>query len=644
MESCPLIILKAAGAGCLRVTRSPLQFVDCAGGEDGERGTVFALMDGGAGGSSGDKKTVRLVCADNPKRKLTPRVEGGAGTVVAAEETLYGDMTGGCFTLVGWPAGPIKVLSNDTKAYIALPESPGDEKVRLTNKQEEAAQFTVLGSRALPLAVTNGVKKLKLKDGYLGIDQNGQLIGNADGGGVFAPVRVVRATAEDMQNTTTGRTDRKFNPRTGPYYTLRSAAFVQWDYLIGVDATGARVVGTRQLLNGQYTDSRPSVFRIDHAGDGGIVLFFPLSDRYLGISDNGKDFKTLPKSTARQRCAVLHVEDCLEADVASYEAGDRVNYMSRSTKLWYPAVVKGFTHTGLIEVTLTGEGKNRARAGSVKKATVDRVALRPDDAAPLFADTVGEWLLFGDSITQQSFNLGGWGARLAARYARRADFKNRGFSGYNTRWALHALDTMLRQRGGGSGKLDADVALVFFGANDATDPSVNPRQSIPRREYAANLRRIVDRLQSSSPDRRVEVILVSPPPIDEKARDRYVQSRSQKRSRSLKLAAEYAAACVAVAAEKKVPCLDLFTLMSNAPQGFSGFLSDGLHLSAEGSAFLYEELVKLIQSKLPDLAVLPDERSGSFANSGSRSEMPGLLPWHDNIDYKNSKKSFASKR
>jgi hypothetical protein len=46
----------------------------------------------------------------------------------------------------------------------------------------------------------------------------------------------------------------------------------------------------------------------------------------------------------------------------------------------------------------------------------------------------GQIVLFGDSITQRSFSVGGWGARLAHDYMRKADVLNRGFSGYNSAW------------------------------------------------------------------------------------------------------------------------------------------------------------------------------------------------------------------
>ncbi|KAK2393670.1 SGNH hydrolase-type esterase superfamily protein [Trifolium repens] len=48
--------------------------------------------------------------------------------------------------------------------------------------------------------------------------------------------------------------------------------------------------------------------------------------------------------------------------------------------------------------------------------------------------------LFGDSITEQSFDVGGWGASLANHFSRTADVVLRGYSGYNTRWVLKVLD------------------------------------------------------------------------------------------------------------------------------------------------------------------------------------------------------------
>ena len=49
-------------------------------------------------------------------------------------------------------------------------------------------------------------------------------------------------------------------------------------------------------------------------------------------------------------------------------------------------------------------------------------------------------VLFGDSITEQSFGEGGFGAALANRYRRHADVLLRGYSGYNSRDAVALRD------------------------------------------------------------------------------------------------------------------------------------------------------------------------------------------------------------
>ncbi|CAI9087323.1 OLC1v1021371C1 [Oldenlandia corymbosa var. corymbosa] len=103
--------------------------------------------------------------------------------------------------------------------------------------------------------------------------------------------------------------------------------------------------------------------------------------------------------------------------------------------------------------------------------------------------------LFGDSITEQSFEDGGWGASLANHFSRTADVAIRGYSGYNTRWALMVLDKVFPaplpgQNGGG--EAEPVCVTVFFGANDACLPDRYARaQHVPLDEYKHNLRSIV---------------------------------------------------------------------------------------------------------------------------------------------------------
>lgn len=56
-----------------------------------------------------------------------------------------------------------------------------------------------------------------------------------------------------------------------------------------------------------------------------------------------------------------------------------------------------------------------------------------------FVTMLDQIILFGDSITQQSFSQErgfAFGAELSNQYVRKLDVINRGFSGYNTAQAL----------------------------------------------------------------------------------------------------------------------------------------------------------------------------------------------------------------
>lgn len=102
--------------------------------------------------------------------------------------------------------------------------------------------------------------------------------------------------------------------------------------------------------------------------------------------------------------------------------------------------------------------------------------------------------LFGDSITEESFGVGGWGASLANYFSRTADVVFRGYRGYNTRWALKVLEKVFPvSHGGDRGTETAPIALtIFFGANDACLPNrCSVFQHVPLHEYKDNLRSIV---------------------------------------------------------------------------------------------------------------------------------------------------------
>ncbi|KAH8960365.1 hypothetical protein BDL97_06G128300 [Sphagnum fallax] len=96
-----------------------------------------------------------------------------------------------------------------------------------------------------------------------------------------------------------------------------------------------------------------------------------------------------------------------------------------------------------------------------------------------------QFVLFGDSITQLSFENGGWGAALAALYSRQLSSP-------------------------------PDVVTVFFGANDAALPVPDGEHfHVPLPQYKANLHQIVSHIKSNS--ETTVVVLITPPPLDDEA-------------------------------------------------------------------------------------------------------------------------------
>jgi lysophospholipase L1-like esterase len=116
-------------------------------------------------------------------------------------------------------------------------------------------------------------------------------------------------------------------------------------------------------------------------------------------------------------------------------------------------------------------------------------------------------LLLGDSLTQISFEGGGWASSLANRYQRRADVLNRGMSGYNSRWYIrYAEDNDVWNESG-----NIVLITIFFGANDAALPDRDPAKHVPIPEYQENLEIIIDNATKSYPN--AKILLISPPPV-----------------------------------------------------------------------------------------------------------------------------------
>ncbi|KAK9278289.1 hypothetical protein L1049_027854 [Liquidambar formosana] len=232
-------------------------------------------------------------------------------------------------------------------------------------------------------------------------------------------------------------------------------------------------------------------------------------------------------------------------------------------------------------------------------------------------------VLFGDSITEQSFGSGGWGAALAHTYSRKADVLVRGYGGYNTRWALFLLHHLFPL---GSAKPPV-ATTIFFGANDAAILGRNSeRQHVPVEEYKENTRKIVHHLKECSPT--MLVVLITPPPIDEEGRKEYARSVYGEKAMKLpertnEVTGVYAKQCVELAKELGLPSINLWSKMQETEGWQKKFLSDGLHLTEEGNAMVHQEVVRVFNE-----AWL------------SAPDMPYDFPRSSEIDGKNPEKAF----
>lgn len=233
-------------------------------------------------------------------------------------------------------------------------------------------------------------------------------------------------------------------------------------------------------------------------------------------------------------------------------------------------------------------------------------------------------VLLGDSLTQLGFE--GWAAALANVYQRRADVINRGCSGYNTQNYLQYIPLPPCS--------NVCLVAIFFGANDASIWEENPRQHVPLDDYRRNLKTLVQRVQETYTAPRI--LLINPPPLDHEQRlqfqkQRYGDLATGRLERTTEHTSLYAEACLAVAKELTVPCLDLFHAMLKV-EYYSRFLCDGLHFSAEGHDFVAKQILQAILEHFPDLVVTPCPETGQWNNSGSKCPaLPTLGPYHDLI-------------
>ncbi|KAF2277910.1 SGNH hydrolase [Westerdykella ornata] len=251
-----------------------------------------------------------------------------------------------------------------------------------------------------------------------------------------------------------------------------------------------------------------------------------------------------------------------------------------------------------------------------------------------------KFFLFGDSLTQDSFNQErgfGWSAALQHAYIRRLDVVNRGFSGYNTQQALKVLPSIIPS----PETARIRFLVVFFGANDAALPQPVENQHVPLEEYKQNLEKIITHPLITPHNARV--ILIAPPPINEHLL--WPNDKLKGRESASRVAAvtkSYADAAYEVGTRLGVPVVHLWNaFMTKAGleidqwktgdtlpgsldvlenETLKELLYDGLHFNPAGYQILYKETMKVIAEHWPDQ--LPEN-------------LPMVLPaWNDGDAWK----------
>ena len=203
--------------------------------------------------------------------------------------------------------------------------------------------------------------------------------------------------------------------------------------------------------------------------------------------------------------------------------------------------------------------------------------------------------LFGDSLTQYSFSPqdGGWGASVADHFQRRADVINRGFSGYNTEWAKLILPQLL------SSQDQADVVVIFFGANDSSLPGPNPKQHVPLSDFRSNLVEMCTYLNSIGISSS-SLILITPPALCESKWELTCKERGYDTTdRSSANTQKYAQAVLNVGQERDIITLDLFGELSKK-SNLEEYLSDGLHFGLQANKVLADLAIPALETKLQE--------------------------------------------
>ena len=156
-----------------------------------------------------------------------------------------------------------------------------------------------------------------------------------------------------------------------------------------------------------------------------------------------------------------------------------------------------------------------------------------------------------------------------------------------------------------------DIVTIMFGGNEAGfyRPNTNGFADTPRvgrKEFAATLEKIVDRLQAA----RIKVVLMTCPPMTERYWGAYLKPYQDHGINFL--VKDYAQAMREVAAKKDVPLIDVYREFEKDSDTLDYF-PDGLHPDPRGhrmiAELLVERLARIIDPRGSDSTRLSDADS-----------------------------------
>ena len=218
-----------------------------------------------------------------------------------------------------------------------------------------------------------------------------------------------------------------------------------------------------------------------------------------------------------------------------------------------------------------------------------------------------KFLLFGDSITEYAFDPEHFtvGSALTNAYTRKLDIIQRGYAGYNSRWAIRILEKIIEQHGN-----DIVIGTIFFGSNDSVEKGP---QRVPLPEFVNNIKKMIGMMKQAN----IKPIIVGPGLIDRDVWDVLKSEEIEKGwIRTNQFFKEYVDALIDLTKDENVPFVNLqqsFLETSEANnEKWQKYLIDGLHFSGDGYRIFFERLMEMIELYYPEYS--PDNMNTILPN------------------------------